>query len=266
MVNLAAHAFPTIAVLLLWFGGTALIVWAANRPRETYRRSLTIGGAIGSAGLLAVAVAAPFATIGAVYLSFCGALTVWGWQELAFLTGAVTGPRRTEAEQGATGWRRFSRAAATLIHHELALAATLALLVLVSWDAPNQTGALTFALLFVLRLSAKLNLYLGVPNFSDELLPAHLRYLVTYFGSSRLGPWLIVSLAANAGLAAWLAARAAAAPDGAAFTAAGLLFALAALGVLEHLFLALPFRDGALWRWANPAFTGKKTKGGGYGL
>ena len=266
MVSLADHAFPAIAVLLLWFGGTAVIVWAANRPRETYRRSLSVGGLVGSAGLLAVAIAAPWATTGAVYLSFCGALAVWGWQELAFLTGAVTGPRRSEAEPGATGWRRFSQATATLIHHELALAATLALLVLVSWGAPNQTGALTFALLFVLRLSAKLNLYLGVPNFTDELLPAHLRYLVTYFARSRLGPWLLVSLAANVALAAWLAARAAAAQDSAGFTAAGLLFALAALGVLEHLFLVLPFRDGALWRWANPAWTGKKTKGGQYGL
>jgi hypothetical protein len=34
---------------------------------------------------------------------------------------------------------------------------------------------------------------------------------------------------------------------------AALLFALAALGALEHLFLALPLRDGALWRWAIPA-------------
>ena len=28
--------------------------------------------------------------------------------------------------------------------------------------------------------------------------------------------------------------------------------ALAALGAIEHLFLALPFRDGALWGWALP--------------
>ena len=33
---------------------------------------------------------------------------------------------------------------------------------------------------------------------------------------------------------------------------ASLLFAMAALGVLEHVFLALPFRDGALWGWALP--------------
>lgn len=266
MVNLAPHLLPASAVLLLWFAGTALIVWAANRPRDTYRRSLAIGGAVGAAGLLVVALAAHLISTAAVYLSFCGALAVWGWQELAFLTGAVGGPRRTDAEPGLTGWRRFSQATATVIYHEIALAITLALLLFVTWGAPNQIGTATFALLFGLRLSAKLNLFAGVPNFSDELLPVHLRYLISYFGPSRFGPWLLASLVATVALAGWLGLRAAAAPAGAETAAAGLLFALAALGALEHFFLALPLRDGALWRWALPARSGAKIKGGPYGL
>ena len=32
-----------------------------------------------------------------------------------------------------------------------------------------------------------------------------------------------------------------------------LLTGLALLGVLEHLFLVIPLRDSALWRWAMPA-------------
>ena len=31
-----------------------------------------------------------------------------------------------------------------------------------------------------------------------------------------------------------------------------MLTALCLLGALEHLFLALPFRDGMLWGWALP--------------
>jgi hypothetical protein len=38
----------------------------------------------------------------------------------------------------------------------------------------------------------------------------------------------------------------------AAMVGASLLFTLSLLGVLEHLFLALPFRDGMLWGWALP--------------
>jgi hypothetical protein len=34
--------------------------------------------------------------------------------------------------------------------------------------------------------------------------------------------------------------------------AASLLFTLSLLGVIEHLFLSLPFRDGMLWGWALP--------------
>lgn len=33
---------------------------------------------------------------------------------------------------------------------------------------------------------------------------------------------------------------------------ASLLFTLSLLGVIEHLFLSLPFRDGMLWGWALP--------------
>ena len=37
---------------------------------------------------------------------------------------------------------------------------------------------------------------------------------------------------------------------------ASLLTTLTLLGVLEHLFLALPFRDGMLWGWAMPTRAG----------
>jgi hypothetical protein len=42
---------------------------------------------------------------------------------------------------------------------------------------------------------------------------------------------------------------------------ASLLTTLALLGVLEHLFLALPFRDGMLWGWAFRKQTGLTRQG-----
>lgn len=259
MVTIAASVLATIA---LWFGSTALIVWLANRRRQTFALSLMLGGAAGAAGLVMIVAAAPSTSAAAAYASFTGALLVWGWHELAFLTGAVAGPRRIPRSAGA-GRSRFGEAAATLIHHEIALAATATLLLALTWNAANQTGAAAFALLFALRLSAKLNIHHGVPNLSHELLPSHLAYLKSYFGPPRLGWPLPVSLVAVAALAAWLGGRALAAPDEAG---AALLFTLAALGALEHLFLALPVRDGALWRWAIPARPGPSIRGGGYGL
>jgi putative photosynthetic complex assembly protein 2 len=241
-------ALPLLATIALWFASTALIVWLANRPRASFRTSLGIGAAAGAVGLLLIAYTAADAGPAAAYLSFIGALAVWGWHELAFLTGAVAGTRRLPAS-GTRGWARFREGTAAVIHHEIALAVTALLLVSLSWGEPNQTGAAAFSLLFGLRLSAKLNIFLGVPNISDELLPPHLSYLKSYFGPPRFTPSLALALAGSLGVAAWLGQRAVTSGE----AGAALLFALAALGALEHLFLALPLRDGALWRWAIPA-------------
>ncbi|MDO9487727.1 MAG: putative photosynthetic complex assembly protein PuhE, partial [Sphingomonadaceae bacterium] len=181
MVTLAGHALPALGVLVLWFASTALVVWLANRARATFRRSLIGGSIVGIAGMAMVAATAHDGSAAAAYVSFVGGLLVWAWHELAFLTGAVAGPRREPSDPALRGWRRFTQASATLIHHELALAATMLLLLAMTFGTANPTGALAFALLFALRLTAKLNIFVGVPNFSDELLPAHLGYLKSYF-------------------------------------------------------------------------------------
>jgi len=248
------HGPPLLAILLLWFAGTGLIAWAGNRDRRTFRTSLAVAGFAGVAGLVAIAASAHFDSPLAAYASAAGAIAVWGWHELSFLTGAVTGPRRAPCPPQARGWARFRDATKCVIHHEIALAATAVLLLTLTFNTPNQAGALIFALLFLLRLSSKLNLFLGATDFSDEMLPAHLNYLKSYFGPRRLHPALVLSVALASAAAIWLGSRALAAPPGTGTAvAATLLAGLAALGALEHLFMALPLRDGALWRWAMPA-------------
>ena len=253
MVSWAGHIVPFIVTVAIWFVATGLIAWADNRDSATFRRSILIGGGFGVAGLIAILIASQEASLVNVYLAFVGALMVWGWHEIGFLTGAATGPRREPAEAGLTGARRFAQASATVIHHEVALALTALLLISLSWNAPNQIGATVFVLLFALRLTAKINMYCGVPNTSAEMLPAHLAYLKTYFGRNRMTLLLAGSIAAIAGAAGWFASLALAAPVGSAeMVGASLLATLCLLGVLEHLFLALPFRDGMLWGWALP--------------
>jgi len=256
-VSATDHLLPMLATLTLWFASTALIVWLDSRPRRTFGLSLTLAGFVAVGGIAAIALTATAAGSAAAYWSFTGALAIWGWHEMSFLMGALTGPRRIPCPPQARGWLRFRLATATVIHHELALAATAILLLALSWGAPNQTGAQTFALLFALRLSAKLNIFIGVPNFGDELLPVHLAYLKSYFGHRSTNLLLPMSLAASVAVAAWYAAAAFGAEGGSAVSAS-LLFALAALGVLEHLFLVLPLRDATLWRWAAPAGAGAR--------
>ena len=118
---------------------------------------------------------------------------------------------------------------------------------------PNQIGATVFVLMFGMRLISKINLFVGVPNSTSEMLPDQLAYLKSYFGPSRLTLLLALSIAGIAAVTVWFANLALAAPVGSAeMVGASLLTTLSLLGVLEHLFLALPFRDGMLWGWAYP--------------
>lgn len=243
---------PLLFALLMWFIGTAAVVWLDSRPRETFRTSLALSGLVAVMATILVWASADDSSAAGAYLGFAAAILIWGWHEMSFLMGVVAGPNRAECPADAVGWRRFTAATATVIHHELAIAATAILLFAVTWGGANQAAPLTFLLLFVLRVSAKFNLFLGVPNLSDEVFPAHLAYLKSYFRKRRLNALFPFSILLGSGIAAWAwSAAERAQPGGGASASATLLAGLAVLGVVEHLFLVLPLRDAKMWRWAS---------------
>ena len=243
---------PLLFALLMWFIGTAAVVWLDSRARATFRTSLTIAGVVAVAACVLMWSKASDGSVGGAYVGFGAAIVIWGWHEMSFLMGEVAGPNRAECPPDAIGWARFKAATATVIHHELAIAATAIGLFAITWGQPNQTAPLTFLLLFVLRLSAKFNLYLGVPNLSDEVFPAHLAYLKSYFRKRRMNALFPVSIIGGSGLAAWAWVAAEAAPAGSGAAACGTLIAgLAVMGVVEHLFLVLPLRDATMFLWAS---------------
>jgi putative photosynthetic complex assembly protein 2 len=245
----------------MWFIGTAAVVWLDSRPRRTFGTSLTLAGLVAIAATVLVWATANDTSMNGAYTGFAAAIVIWGWHEMSFLMGYVAGPNRRDCPANATGWLRFKAATATVIHHELALAATAILLFAVTWGQPNQAAPYTFLLLFVLRLSAKFNLYFGVPNLSDEVFPAHLAYLKSYFRKARLNALFPFSIVFGSGIAVWarLAAEAAPANSGASASAT-LIAGLAVLGVVEHLFLVLPLRDAKMWRWASSTPSTKAAK------
>ncbi|MDT8279809.1 MAG: DUF3623 family protein, partial [Erythrobacter sp.] len=182
MVSWAGHVVPFIVTVAIWFIATGLIAWADNRESATFSKSLMVGGAGGILGLVLILAASVSPQVWAVYVAFIGALLVWAWHEISFLTGVATGPRRGVADPSLTGIARFRQASATVMHHEVALALTALVLISLSWNASNQIGATVFVLLFGLRLTSKINLFVGVPNSTSEMLPDQLAYLKTYFG------------------------------------------------------------------------------------
>jgi putative photosynthetic complex assembly protein 2 len=245
------HGLAFGFTVLVWWVGTAAVMLTCALPRRTYVWSF-----LGGCGLLAVAIAglagnARSLSPAAAYLSFLSAVGIWGWLEMAFLMGYLTGPRRAPCPSDATGWRRFRLAVETLLYHELSILAATALVFWLTWGAPNQTGTFAFLILVVMRISAKLNIFLGVPNLADELLPERLAYLKSYFRKRSLNLFFPVSIAGASLAAIGLAVRLAGTEGGEACGAA-LLLTLLALAILEHVFMILPIPDSVLWDWAIP--------------
>jgi putative photosynthetic complex assembly protein 2 len=244
-------ALPLLFATVLWFVATGFVLWLDKLPSHTWPVSITLASVASGFAMGGIIATAEETSAWAAYVAFACALVLWGWHELSFLMGFVTGPNRNPCPPDARGWRRFRLAAATLIYHEVAMFVCLLVMAAATWGKPNQTATLTFLLLFVMRLSAKFNIFAGVPHLSTEMMPDHMRYLASYF---RIAPprWIfILSVSGIAVLAAWLADLALSSRGGIA-TGYALAFALVALAFLEHGFLVVPWQDTVIFRWAMP--------------
>ncbi len=245
---------PWIAIVFavfMWWFCTGIVLLLDNLPRTTFRWSLLLSSALAVAALVGLAHTAGQTTLAGAYCAFTCALLVWGWHELSFLTGWVTGPRRQAIAADLQGWPRLRAAVAAILWHELAILAVGGLIVAITWNAPNQVGTLTFVMLWVMRVSAKFNLFLGVRNLSLDFLPAHLAYMGSFFrrrAFNALLPWSVIG-----GLVwATVLVMSARAPDASAVVVVGstLVTTLLAMAIVEHLLLVLPLPSTALWRWA----------------
>jgi len=253
-MSLVEHGLPFAFAVFVWWFSTGAILWLDQLPRKSFGWSLGGATLLAGVGVWGLIATAGRTDIAAAYLAFLAALAIWAWHELTFLMGLVTGPVRTACPLDAGVWRRFLGAAGAVLYHEIALAVTALAVLALTWGSPNQVGSATFLVLFVMRLSAKLNVFIGAPHLAQEFLPEHLTYLKSYFGRTRFNPLMPLSVA-TASLVAWRLGAAAMHETAGPFEAVGLtiVLSLLALAILEHLFLALPLQDAALWRWALKA-------------
>ncbi len=243
--------------LFAWWFATGAILMVVKRADRAGR----------DAHVLSVLWGLPFLALGAatfwhslndtslqgVYLGFVAALLLWGWVELAFLSGIITGPNRSPLPERAPEWERFLRAWGTIAYHEMLLVAMLIAMGLLAWEAGNGVGFWTFAVLFFARVSAKLNLYLGVRKINTEFLPGPLTHVPSHFRIARLN-WLFpISVTALSFAVAFWLERLWAAGSPAEAAGFALLAALTALALLEHWFMVMPLPDEKLWRWMLPA-------------
>jgi putative photosynthetic complex assembly protein 2 len=249
-------AAALIALFLWWFSTGAILLRvraADNAGGDQHLWSCLLSLPLLAAGVggARLTAADPSAT-GAV-LAFLSAIALWGWIELAFLSGLITGPNRLPSLPGSRGLNRFAQAFLTVAWHELALLAGLLVLAHIAIDAANPFAFWSYAVLFFARISAKLNLFLGVPRIHTEFLPRPLAHLPSHFRRSTVNGFFPVSVSILTLAAFCWAERLWQAEGAGRETGFTLLLALTLLALLEHWFMVLPVPDQKLWRWMLPA-------------
>lgn len=241
-------ALPIVCALFVWWFSTGLVLNLVTLPRQTHRWSL-LATTIAMAGALwGLSASSTDTTTSGAYIAFICAIVAWGWQETCFLTGFVMGPRMDPCPSDLGGWKRISAAIQVILYHELQLLALGAAVAIATTGGANQVGFWTYVVLWTLRLSAKLNLFLGVPFLHDDWLPEHLRHVRSYFRIRPMNYLFPVAVTA-ATVVAVLLVVAATGPGATEQQKAGglLLASLLGLAVLEHWFMVLPLPVTELW-------------------
>ncbi|MEM1100403.1 MAG: putative photosynthetic complex assembly protein PuhE [Pseudomonadota bacterium] len=245
-----------LVALMAWWVGTGVILLAVRRADVAGAGplGLVLGGLPFLVfGLVGVPVAAGDASVAGLYGGFFAALALWGWIELSFMSGLITGPNRAPLAPGAAGIARVWAAWWAVAWHEVLL---LAGLVYVLWATAGGAQAMagwTFGVLYGARVLAKLNLFLGVPGINHDAVPRALSHIPSYFRQgdpSLLFPISVIIL--SLGTALWLS-RLAGAGSVEETVTFGLLSALTGLALLEHWMMLLPMADTKLWRWLMPS-------------
>lgn len=249
------------SVLFLWWFATGAIFYLDGLPRRTFPMSIALATLILLASLYGLATTADATGVSDAYIASASAIGVWAWNEVLFLTGTVTGPNREAARPGIAGWERFRLAAGSVLHHEMVILASAVIVAALTVGGTNPVGLATFMVLWIMRLSTKFNIFLGVPNPGERFLPEHLRYLGGHFRKASVGLFFALSTTL-ATLVFTAMVTIAAATDPGEFEVVGttLVATLLGLAIVEHWFLALPLPTADLWRWSLSSRAGPDPK------
>lgn len=236
--------------VFLWWIATGVVLYLVNLPGRTHPWSFGAATAALAGALAGLGAVADRTDASSALCAFSCAVVIWGWLEMSYLMGLVTGPVTAACPPGCRGFRRFVRALNTSLYHELLVAGAGVGLWLASAGDANRIGAWTFAALWLMRWSAKLNLFLGVRNLYEDWLPERLRYLTSFMVRRPMNPLFPLSVTGGTLVAGYVGWQAAAAPAG-GFDATGLALVATflALGVVEHWLLVLPVPAAELWSW-----------------
>lgn len=241
-----------------WWLSTGIVLYLNQLPTPSHRWSLGLATLVLLASLAGLHAGRDDTSTTGALVAFAQAMLVWAWVEMSYFMGLVTGPRHEPCPPEARGWKRFRLALDTSVHHELLVVGMAGLVAAITWHASNPVGTWTFTALWLMRWSAKLNLFLGVPNVNLEWFPTRMNYLGSYIARRPMNLLFPISISVCMVAATLCAVHAQSAETAWLTVAFTLLATILALGTLEHWFMVLPVRDSALWRWALNAAASRK--------
>ncbi len=235
MMVLAAAVY----VLVLWSVFTAIIFYLDSLATRTFKWSMA------AATLVLLGCAYVIWTLRdgnstlAVAESFAAGLLAWGWTEMALYMGYITGPRKQRCSADCSGVAHFGHALSANLWHEIVVI-VFAVAIYVSG---NATALWCFVMLWLMHLSARLNVFLGARNVSEDFVPAHMDILKGFLRRRTMNPLFPFSCAVLVGLTIYLASL----PQTFEISMAA---TLSAIGLLEHILLMLPLPTEKLWTWS----------------
>ncbi len=235
MLTLVAIAY----VVVLWGLSTALIFYLDSLPTHTFRWSMVAATLVLLICAFTILRLKDDVSTLAIALSFAAGLLAWGWTEMALYMGYVTGPRKLRCADGCSGVKHFGHAVSANLWHELVVILFAGLI----WFSGNSTAFWCFTMLWLMHLSARLNVFLGVRNISVEFVPDHMDVLKGFLRRRRMNALFPFSVFALAALTVYLVMQ----PQTFGITMAA---TLAAIGLLEHILLMLPLPIEKLWHWS----------------
>ena len=242
-------------VTLAWWLSTGIVLYLNRQSIRLRRLSLLALSALAFLSLLYLPVRAEDRSPIGALLGFAQGLTLWAWLEMTYLMGVVTGPRKAPCPENASDRERFRLGLQTSLYHEVSVVALVLGAAALSYGGDNQVAVATCTALWLMRWSAKLNLFLGVRNYNSEWFPPELAYLDSYTRRAPMNLLFPLSVTAGTVVATSLLVGATLSSDPFIRASDLLISALLSLAVLEHWFLVFPFGESALWNWA---LTGKR--------
>ena len=249
--------FTILLTIFLWWFSTGLILYAIRRvdfsSKINHRSFALYCLPLLIIGIIGFVFTINNLTVQTVYISFISSLCIWGWFEIAFLSGLITGKIKSKCEEGKRGLKRFIFAWKTINHSELALIFVTISLFIIVYKEANNFGFLTFAILYIARVCAKINFYLGVPYINFDFFPKPISYMKSLFKISNPSFFWILSVAFLFYLSMINAQNSLSAdityPSSIGYI---LISSLTFLALFEHLCMVIPFTETRLWSWMLP--------------